>query len=335
MKILFCQLRTHGDIIRTFPAIDLIKQYIPDAEFYATGFADMESTWKLQPHIRDFIPQPVLKSGSGHGQFSCLVDCTPLEDSVSLARKIEIDYYIDFQGCLQSALFGVACQIPVRAGHDRTIAKDGAHLFYTFWAQDISSGVNRMLRHCLLAAQLFPGLPDPKRPEIRNGKNILIIPGTSYLGRLKKWPLENYARLAEKLLTMGDRKVNIAFGPEEEELTYAAQSLFPREVGIIKVNSFSAYITEYFKDCACVIGNDSAPLHLAIWQNIPTCMLIGPTLPEINAPWIFAKGAFLAGVHCPDCNLWSGHCIRNISCLREISVSEVFDSVYRILTSET
>ena len=58
MRILFCQLRNHGDIIRTFPLIDAIKSIHPDWYIGFTCFMEMVNTCKLSSNIDVMLPQP-------------------------------------------------------------------------------------------------------------------------------------------------------------------------------------------------------------------------------------------------------------------------------------
>ena len=59
MKILFCQLRNHGDIIRTFPLMDAIKSFHPEWEIGYTCFPEMMDTCRLCNSIDDIIPQNI------------------------------------------------------------------------------------------------------------------------------------------------------------------------------------------------------------------------------------------------------------------------------------
>ena len=61
MKILFCQLRNHGDIIRIFPLIDAIKKQYPNWFIGFTCFKEMVELCKLNTNIDIIIPQPRLK----------------------------------------------------------------------------------------------------------------------------------------------------------------------------------------------------------------------------------------------------------------------------------
>lgn len=329
MKILFCQLRTHGDIIRTFPVIDLIRQKYPAAFLAATGYDFMASTWKLNPSIDCFLSQPVLKSG-GKSRFNPLLDCSPLEGAVNIARDTGYNIYIDFQGSLQSALFGDICRIPCRLGPGVPVAKDGAHLFYTCAARFGSAPMNRMQRHLLLAQTLFPELRPVCKQGPVCGEHILIVPGSSKIGSLKRWPFEYYFQLSVKLLSLTRKKIIIALGPEDPHLGPLAAYL-PKDIICVTVNSFEDYLNCLFQGCVCVIGNDSAPLHLAIWRGIPVFMLFGPTSPLINGPWPYAQGTYIKGRDCPACPLWSGKCSNGHSCMRIIDVSYACDKIYKYI----
>jgi len=95
--------------------------------------------------------------------------------------------------------------------------------------------------------------------------------------------------------------------------------------------SLSEYC-QYFENCHCVIGNDCAPLHLAVWKRIPTFMILGPTSPAVNAPWTF----YFIGVdcgfpNCAECDFWKHVCVSNHQCMERLSVDEVYRAVSMFL----
>lgn len=58
MRILLCQLRNHGDIIRVFPLIDAIKAHFSKCYIGFTCFPEMVETCKISKNIDIVIEQP-------------------------------------------------------------------------------------------------------------------------------------------------------------------------------------------------------------------------------------------------------------------------------------
>lgn len=333
MKVLVSQLRTHGDIIRTFPTIDAMIQHDPSIRVAATCYEGMEKTWSLHPSIESIITQPPLTPGAGSGQYIKITDFNPLEPAVAHAKQIAADIYLDFHGTVQSALFGCLAQIPIRFGRSHHTSKDGTHLFYTNHATITDYNINRMHRHWLLAKSIFPKLaPPPAASQPQTSQHLLIVPGSSQIGTLKRWPYEYYIALIERLLPVWKNKILVAFGPDELELYNAMKSKWPYGATAVFPDSFSNYVEKLLPACACVVGNDTAPLHLALWRRVPTFMILGPTSGTINGPWHLLNGRYVQGKQCIECNPWRIQCEKGHKCLNNISVEDVYGAIRSFIT---
>jgi len=326
MKILLCQLRTHGDIIRTFPIIERLRKLHPTAWIVATCYEEMKLTYELCTDLDEVISQPRMKPPTDDVQLTRLMDCKVLESSVIKARTTKFDIYIDFHGVFQSAIFGLLSNIPTRIGRSHHATKDGVYLFYNQHVLVETGAINRMYRHWLMAKHIFPEIGGASGQLVsrRGVTGILVVPGSSTQGILKRWPAEKYCALISRLTEECSDTIYVAFGPGEDELFRKMVSMLPNCVVPVFPNSFDFYLNNFFPECRCVIGNDSAPLHLAVWQGVPVFMILGPTSPDINAPWQFSVGSWIRGKPCVTCDPWQQKCDKNQSCLQELTVNEVF-----------
>ena len=103
------------------------------------------------------------------------------------------------------------------------------------------------------------------------------------------------------------------------QLSDRAKAIIPSSLG--------EYL-HYFENCQCVIGNDCAPLHLAVWKRIPTFMILGPSPPAVNAPWTFNTSGWIGGFpNCAACDFWKLICVSNHQCMEKLSVDEVYSAV--------
>ena len=215
MKILFCQLRNHGDIIRTFPLLDSIKAYYPNWYIGFTCYEDMVETCKICKSIDTIFPQPRFKPVIDTEGGTRILDCSLFEDVVNRVKLHDFDIYVDLHGVFQSALFGSMCNIKIRLGRSKETAKDGAQIFYTDLAQISDKEINRMERHFIIFNKLFPEIK-PLRLTNTFGSKVIIFPGSSTKGILKRWNLENYIITAKELEK--DHEVMFGLGPEEIEI---------------------------------------------------------------------------------------------------------------------
>lgn len=322
MRVLFCQLRSYGDIIRTFPLMDAVKKYHPDWYIGYTCFPEMEEVCRLCTSIDVIIPQPRLTPIFDSRDGTRLQDCTAFGNCVHQVRNQEFDLYVDLHGVFQSAMFGAMCNISRRLGRSEETSKDGAYLFYTDICFIKNREINRMERHFMVLNSLFPEI-HPLENGPRHGDYIIIFPGSSQKGILKRYSLRCYAEIARRLASK--YRVLFALGPEESRLYSDLECL-----GDFELRFFESWkdIYEVMSGCKLALGNDGAYLHLAIWAHVTTVMICGPLSPMVNGVWRFGVGSTVYKEH--DCvcdNVWKGGCAHNHKCLESISSSEVLSVV--------
>lgn len=327
MKVLICQLRNHGDIIRTFPLIEAIKASYPGTFIGFTCFEEMVETAELCKDIDEIIIQPRLMPVEAHVDFTRICNCELLESVVHVVRNKRYDVYIDLHGVFQSAVFGCLTGIQTRVGRSKHTAKDGAELFYSHVAQIEEKEINRMERHFLIAQRYFEELAPVYNNSYDSYKKyqVAIIPGSSRKGLLKRWGTDNYLELVTKLSL--EKTVRIMLGPEEIDLYEKFHELENDKIRIDVVSSWPQYI-EIFKECCFVVGNDSAALHIAVWKDIPAFMICGPTSFKINAVWKFGKGkGIVSDEKCFCKDVWSELCEHEHVCMKRLTADAVIKEI--------
>lgn len=327
MRILICQLKNHGDIIRTFPLIEALKANYPDSFIGVTCFKEMELTYQLCKDIDEIITQPRLIPIEDHVDYTRICNCQPLEEVGYQIRRNKYDIYLDLHGVFQSSILGAIAQIPIRIGRSKDTAKDGAQLFYNHIVNIKEKDINRMERHFLIAQEYFKDLrPLNNKPYKDFEKNeVAIIPGSSIKGILKRWEAEKYIELIKKISSRNI--VRIILGPEEKNLYNKFSYLRSNRIKIDRVNMWEHYLKIY-KRCHYVLGNDTAALHLAIWKQIPTLMICGPTSSKINSIWKYGIGRTIKAKKNCDCkDVWSGKCNYNHRCMEELTVDMVIEEI--------
>jgi len=78
----------------------------------------------------------------------------------------------------------------------------------------------------------------------------------------------------------------------------------------------------------CVVSTDTGPMHLAASMETPVVALFGPTAPWRTGPFGESHQALGSDVSCSPC--FKREC-DSMACMKDISVSEVFDSIARTL----
>lgn len=326
IRILLCQLRNHGDVIRIFPLIDAIKDIHPDWYIGFTCFEDMVETCELNHNIDIIIPQPRFSPVTDTQGGTRILDCAIFRDAVEKVRKEQFDVYVDLHGVFQSALFGAMCNIKTRLGRSEETSKDGATLFYTDICQITKKELNRMERHFVVTNELFPEIVPLPNKKI-SGDKVVIFPGSSKNGILKRWKTDYYVQLANRLSK--DTTVVFILGIEEQDIKFDLEN---ETNCYIKICSKWSQVDEEISNAKLVIGNDAAYVHFAVWKNIPTIEICGPLSPIINGVWSYGIGETIFNpFRCKCPNVWNGVCDKKHECMDGITVETVYESAIKYL----
>lgn len=116
---------------------------------------------------------------------------------------------------------------------------------------------------------------------VRNGKpTVVLYPGSSNNASFRRWPLENYIYLIEKL----NKNFNfiIAGGKDEISLKRKISSLGYAEFDYIDQFTIFEWLWIFKNLASLFVGNDAGLLHLAESQKLP---IIGIYGPNISAKW--------------------------------------------------
>jgi ADP-heptose:LPS heptosyltransferase len=327
MKILFCQLRSYGDIIRTFPAIKAIRKLYPNAFLAFTCIEEMEQAVLLCEDLDKIYLQPRLLANEKHVGHTRIVDTSPLEKTIMAVREHGFDYYIDFQGVFQSALFGMLANIPERVGPH--VGKDGAYLYYNHHYKGQWRGINRMERHLKVVQTIFPDITvqsTAKKPVFPNEKPVIIIaPGTSNIGKYKRWPADYYSELIDKIRNQISAEIHIVCSLGEKEIGEKIfESAGKETCSLVICESFQDAKEKILKAQA-FIGGDSAYTHIATVGDIPSFMILGPTPPSENVPWPHViNGYAYSNISCSPCNLWDQKCSNDVQCMKTLTSDLIY-----------
>ena len=112
----------------------------------------------------------------------------------------------------------------------------------------------------------------------------LILPSSSAAGLVRRWPIENYIKIAEALNNEGLQPVLSGTEidrPVTSEIAAACADCLDLTG---KPNLF--FLAELVLGSSLVIGNDTGPVFLAARLNVPTLMLMGAdTDASMSAPY--------------------------------------------------
>ena len=100
----------------------------------------------------------------------------------------------------------------------------------------------------------------------------------------KRWPLEHFARLAERLAVEAGVRVLLLWGPAEEEMARAIASRMTSRPLLAPPTTLPE-LKALLRRTALMVAGDTGPLHLAAALGTPCIGLYGPTRARRNGPY--------------------------------------------------
>jgi len=281
MRIVLLRLSALGDILRVFPAWSNLREAFPEARFQAV--VEDRHAFLLEP-----LPwlEPVI------------VRRKELSNPLRAMRELKAvaagirgaDASLDFHGILKSALIPKFARIQERWGDG--VTKEGAGWLQTHrlpWRHqsryDQALGLGQAFgesRGLSGLGRFHPALkevplPDPGDIWPANGKpRMVLVPGASRRGAIKRWPLRHWIRLAQML--RGQAELRWSLGPEEEDL----RAWLPTETGLPALPKLGFWpLASALRQADRVISSDTGLLHLAVLLGVPVTALYGPSDPVV------------------------------------------------------
>jgi len=298
-RVLLIRLGAVGDVLRTLPALHLIR----------TTYPGLHLAWVVEEPSRDLLV--------GHPEIDEIIVFPRRELRVAALRPRRLagrlaalaeglrerrfGVAIDFQGSFKSGLLARLSGAPRRVGFAPGHCREFSFLLTNEWVRPPQRRLNRVERNLIMAERLGATgdeieviLPE-RSGEGREAESllgsinpagvpvVLLSPGTSPRQRWKRWPGEHYARLASLLRSSVGALPLVAWGPGEEGL---ARSIASGSQGqaVVAPPSSLRLLAAILRRCALFVGADTGPMHLAWGVGCPVVALFGPTDPRLNAP---------------------------------------------------
>lgn len=338
-SFLVVRLGAIGDALRVCPAVHRLRRDRPEANI----------AWAVEHWV-----YPVLASNPDVDRFHVL-DRRKLEGGwagaaqefhrfIKEIRSHRYEVVLDFHGRLKSGIITRTSRAKVRIGYARGQSTEMNHLFMNKLVTLEDPLENRVLRylHLLEAVGIAPafdpediGVEVPKidrdlaaqwygdagRPE------LAVFPGCSEnQSEYHRWSQEQWIELLNRLGKQGTRSV-LFWGPDELQFTEAIAAgtgdsvILAPETGLVEMMA----MVGRFRGFA---GSNTAAMHMAWLQGVPTAVFTGPAEPRTDAPLphvpsrVLRAGSFVReGVskrHQPDVTL-------------EVTVDEAFEAIQSLL----
>jgi heptosyltransferase-2 len=167
---------------------------------------------------------------------------------------------------------------------------------------------------------------------LANEKIIAIHAGASCPSKI--WPVERFAKVADRLAKEFKAKILLVGGPKEKNLSQMLVGLMQAPAINACAKTSIGELAGLLKRCRLFISNDSGPVHLAAALDIPVVSIFGRNDPGLSPRRWGPVSANSIVLHKPlNCQPCLAHrCQKDFACLKAISVEEVLEAAKRLLT---
>ncbi len=293
-RILIVRLGAIGDVLRVLPAVRRLRSARPHIEI---GWLIEDWAYPVvagHPAVDRFhvVNRAAMRGGIRAG-------AREIRRVVADARAPGYDVSLDFHGRAKSGILGRLIGCPARVGYARGDSTEWNHRFTNVHVRLADRWENRVLRFLhLLGALDIDTHYDPMDhgvyldPETRRAASawyvaagspeVVCYPGTSAVRSDERWPERKWVDLIKRLGKQGIRTA-IAWGPAEQELAQRIAGQAGKTCTLVPPTT----LPEMMALVACFqtfIGSDTAAMHMAWMQGVPTATFAGPKPPRTAAP---------------------------------------------------
>jgi len=349
-KILVIRLSALGDVLFTLPAVHAIKVACPGAEIdwlveeRAAALLDLYGglrrrlVWRradLSRQMRRPLQWPRAAAALAH--------------HLGALRRERYDLVIDFHGNWKSGAHAWLSHGTRKVGFARSHRREGGDFLVHETVTPPATALHRVDRAYALARAVVPELPaEVPRPPLEvpatsrafaaemvqlagfgDEPYVVLHPGTSKFGAIKRWAPERFANLADLLNARRGVRVLVTWGPGEEELAQTVVRAMKRPAGAATPRGGSlADLAALLARARLVVSSDSAALHLGAFLDTPVVGLYGPKDPRIYGPRFARHRVVHTWLPCSPC---TRRTCPDVLCMDEIGVRQVFEAATALL----
>lgn len=329
-RILFIKPSSMGDIVHALPTLAALRRRYPQAHIawlvkrQWAGLLErvegIDRVWAVEPGMAGWL-------------------------SVAPRLRAErFDLAVDLQGLFRSALMARLAGCPVRVGFAN--GREGSPFFYSLRVPVPTQEMHAVDRYLLAADALGAARPTPPQfhfnisPADREQvSDVLVRAGVraglpwiamnlSARWPTKRWPLDSFAAVADRLHEEGAGPVVLIGGPDDraDAKTMKALAKTPSIVDVTGLTPLDR-LPALLQAASVLVTNDSGPMHVAAAVGTPVVALFGPTSPVRTGPYGTQHRVLTHPLPCSPC--FSRRCTHAIDreCLTGIAPAEVVEAV--------
>lgn len=345
-RILLVQLADIGDLILTTPALDALREALPDAHL------TLLTTAHAAPVIPDGMVDVVITFDRSQFNSSRALLRPDNLWRVAQLRRGGYDTVVFFHhftlrlGTLKFWLIAKAAGVRHRLG-----LQNGNGWFLTDSVPDDGFGARHQAAYWLSLVGLLGADESPRparvavdqtpdlHPKAADRPRVVIHAGSGGYSLARRWEPEGFARVADRLHAERSADVVLVGGKDDDSAAVKdAMTVAPQDVtGKTTLPGLAGLL----QTADLFIGADSGVMHLAAAAGAPIVALFGPSNESAWCPWMPGGGVDVVRTHpvCAPCS-YVGHGIglrdgcQARTCMRMITAEHVLRAAYRRLDGQ-
>jgi lipopolysaccharide heptosyltransferase I len=323
-KILIIKPSALGDVVHSLPFLNALRERFPAAGIHWLVFRSFEPLLRDHPMISRLwvVDKEAWKRISSLRQ-----SWKDLRRLLTGLREERFDLVVDLQGLLRSGFLCGATRAPLRLGFLE--GREGSPLFYTHRVRG-GTDCHAIERYLKVAGSL--GAPtdriDYRLSAASHGSRLLdglppvyVVMAPSAGGEAKRWPVENFGRLAAELPWPS----LVISGKSDAALVEQVAAASRGRALSLAGRTTLGEMTEVIRRAKAFISNDTGPMHIAAALGVPVFAVFGPTSPLRTGPHGPGHTVITAGLSCSPC-FRRKKCSHWV-CMERISVRQVLSAI--------
>jgi len=269
-KILVVSLTNIGDVVLTFPTIDILLRDFPNADISIVVGPKAESLVCGNPYFKKVYiydkKASILKQGAWilelfKERFDLLVDLRNTAIPVLISPKHSTSIFKTKADGMHMKDKHLKCLSSV---HEHESLSDEKKALFI-------SDVNKST------------VMDLRYEEIGTDDYVVIAPSSA--SESKRWSNQGFADVADHLIEKHGLKVVFVGDQKDREVVRGIIKLMENDPVNLCGRINLVQLAELFTHCQFAFVNDSAPMHVASYMDVSVLALFGPTPVEKYGPW--------------------------------------------------
>ena len=326
-KILVIKLRAIGDVILATPVVENLRQAFPQAQIDFLTEKMCAPIVAGHPALHEILILDRKQAGASR-------------QLIHQIRQRQYDLVFDLFGNPRSAVLTLLSGAPQRVGFRFRVRQYAYNIKVEprgdrVHEVEFNLDALRALQIPIVTRKLFVAVNETSQNFAtqfwrESGLENRLVVGLNASGGwyTKRWPLEFFAQLGDRVQRELNAVILLLWGPGEyEDVTAIAQAM--QGAAILAPATSLKQLAALLSRLNLLVSNDSGPLHLAAAMGTRVVGIYGPTRPDLQGPWgegheVISK----TGLPCLGCNGVTCRIVTH-DCMKQLEVEKVWEIIRR------